>query len=259
LSRQHFLCYASPRVERLVLQLKQHGVEATALSFQKIATSIDQAMSARQFLRTLADFDAVVFTSPNAVDALAPFAQELPDVLAVSSVPQIFAVGPGTLAAVAGQFPLFAVRHPHEHFDADGVEHVLLESQPVRAKIAVVRGKAGREDWIDRLRLRGFDVTLFAVYEAHSTEPHPAAAQAFLSAWQQQLECQVVLSSVNNVQQWCQWTAALGLEQAQLQQRIHAIAIHPKIRRELDQLAYTHTQLIAPGIESLVQALKLRL
>ncbi len=259
----HFLCYAAPRVERLVLGLGQAGLLAYSLPFQTIHTTVEQATSARQCLRTLVNFDCVVFTSPNAVEAVAPFVQELPELIGQLSLPTMYAVGAGTAAALAQHFPYFVVKTPDDGADADAVEQAILRAttpdQRNHLKLAVVRGQVGREDWLDRLGQHGVSVTIFAVYEATDGAPSSEALARFRTALEQlatyHQPMSVVMSSVHNVALFFAWAHESALAPALLH-KVHWFAIHPKIKKELDQRGYSHTRLIAPGNQSLLDALK---
>jgi uroporphyrinogen-III synthase len=251
----HYLCYAQPRVTRIASALAQAGIAVQVLPFQRVATSVVQATTARQALRDLANFDAVVLTSPNAVEALAVFVPELQPVQAAVSLPKIYAVGPGTAAALAAFFPDWPVKLPQDGYDADAVEQALLADRKEANHVAVIRGLVGRDDWIQRLQSAGFQTQLFVVYEAIDCQPEPAMGSLFKASVVASDPISVVLSSVRNVAQWIQWAQQLGLANEQLV-NIKLFAIHPKILRELHGRGFTHTQLISPGSEALREALK---
>jgi uroporphyrinogen-III synthase len=246
-----------------VAQLGLAGIVAHPLPFQRIETTLVQATIARQLLRQIPDFDALVFTSPNAVEAVAAITQEPQTGLAVVAAPLVYAVGPGTAAALKTHFPMLGVTLPSGGFDGDAVLKALLpgadgispSSIKVGAKVAIVRGEQGRDDWIEQLAAAGLQIQRFAVYHAIDCLPSHQEQSRFLTRVRAGEPTGLVLSSVRNTASWQSWSEQNGLSKGQCS-NLQIWAIHPNILRQLDLLGYPRTNLIAPGIESLRDALK---
>jgi uroporphyrinogen-III synthase len=129
-------------------------------------------------LGALAEFDAIIFTSANAVRFGASLLDQRRDLV-------LAAVGPATARALNQAGYRVAVQPPPSHgtFDSEGLlQHPRLE-HPAGRRILIIKGSNGRPFLEVELARRGAQVVAAEVYERVPTNPSPAVLSALLASF----------------------------------------------------------------------------
>jgi len=163
------------QAERLGRLLVEAGAMPLYFPLIDIRPLADPA-DARRKLARLADYDAVVFVSANAVEQAAAL---LPAGASLGASALVAAVGPGTARALAAH-GVDRVLLPSRRYDSEG----LLERAELLAmqgrRVLIVRGRGGRELLPETLRARGATVEYAECYER---APPVAPVALLLDAW----------------------------------------------------------------------------
>lgn len=160
----------SEQATELTRRLRDYGADVDEVPMIRIDPPTDIG-SARQAVAGFAAYDYVLFTSINAVAAVKLMADEA-GVDLTQPGPRVFAVGPGTAAAVTGA----GLSHEalSDEFTADGLARE-LSSQPLEGlKVLLPRAEVGREQLPAALRRRGAQVDDIAVYLTTTDPAAPA-------------------------------------------------------------------------------------
>jgi uroporphyrinogen-III synthase len=261
-----------PRVEKLVAELQNLGFEAFPLGLQKIVIDDDLRNQTTLAWQRIAQFDALVFVSPNAVDVFFDARQEH----ALTPNLRVLCVGPATAQALAQRLPSGSQQliGCGTSNDADGVVLLLnnlrQESivktksqgalfQPL--KVLVVRGVSGRDDWIAACRTAGDLVEVLAAYRSIEQAPSTAALEQLFKeqAKHRQGDPSSVVFVVASTQLTgrlfdCLSAASPSLAQWALGQP--SLAIHQKIVQRLQSFGFVAPKLISPGVQGIVEGLK---
>jgi uroporphyrinogen III methyltransferase/synthase len=152
----------------LIARLRDYGAEVELVPMIRIGPPTDLE-SPRQALRGFSAYDYVVFMSINAVDAVKTLSAQMGLDLTRPG-PLIFAVGPGTAAAV-GEAGLVCQALANE-FTSEGLTRALEAHSMSGRRVLLPRSEIGRETVPAALRRRGAYVDDVAVY---LTSPDPEA------------------------------------------------------------------------------------
>lgn len=145
----------------LARMLRERGAEVEAIPTIEIKALADSsALDAA--LRQLADFDWLILTSVNGVEALFARAEELGVSLAALKQIQICAIGPATRRAIEKRGMKVAVV-PKQYVAESVVE--ALRGKVDEKRILLVRAKEARDVIPRELRKAGADVTVVTAYE----------------------------------------------------------------------------------------------
>jgi uroporphyrinogen-III synthase len=140
--------------------LVEYGAEVEVVPMIRLGPPTDLE-SPRSALRGWGGYDYVVFTSINAVDAVARLSAAL-ELDLTGPGPLVFAVGPGT-AAAAGRAGL-ACQPLAEEFTSEGLARALEAYAMEGRRVLLPRSEIGRETVPTALRARGAYVDDVAVY-----------------------------------------------------------------------------------------------
>ena len=263
-----FLTYARPRVQQIIAALATENIQASSLSFQQIVQTQVQAADCQDHAQRIDQFDYIVFISPNSIDA---FFQVNQDLIGPGSVwflepERLVVVGPGSQAALDHWLgtTLPACEAPAPKLvrtqDADGVLDQLISKAAVRSahgtglatKVLVVKGTAGRVDWIQQARHAGLIIQELQAYCAQDCWPDDAATDALIHCKHQNLSPLLLLTSTSNVARLILW--AQSKSQAKLLpwlQQQTVLAIHPRIAAQLRAQSFADVKEISPGFDAL--------
>jgi uroporphyrinogen-III synthase len=135
---------------------------AGARAFAVPTVEIEPREGDAAMLRDAPQYDAIVFTSPNAVEHAG---RQVPEIFARLDGCNVFAVGPGTRDALGAQ-GVVAAAPPAEDASSEGLLR-LPAFVPFAGKgkrVLIVRGEGGREFFGETLRRQGAAVTFAEVY-----------------------------------------------------------------------------------------------
>lgn len=240
-----------PQADEWVQRLREAGLDAVALPLLRILP-VDDVAPLRAAWASLAHKRLVMFVSANAVQA---FFDARPTGLPWPGATWAGSTGPGTSAALrACGVPSACVLEPApdtERLDSEALWQQRLQSHAWRGQQAlVVRGEGGR-DWLaDKLRAQGAQVVFLAAY--HRAAPvWDTRQQAFVDqARALPQSCCWLFSSSEGVNHLgplapgADWSRSL------------ALASHPRIADTARSLGFAQVQVVPPGFDALVQALK---
>lgn len=208
----------------------------------------DVASELRRCWATLAERRLVMFVSANAVAhffAAAGGSAWPPQTLAGST-------GPGTTAALmAAGVPASCLREPGPEagrLDSEALWQRLRDLDWFGASVLIVRGEGGR-DWLaETLRNAGALVEHVAAYRR--TLPRLSDEQATLLAAAEADPARHVwhFSSSEAVHNLPRLAPGGGWRTS------HAMATHPRIGEAARSVGFTQVQVLAPGVQSLLQA-----
>ena len=288
-----FLTHAKPRVQSIIASLASEQIQAHALSFQMIAQTPSQTQACQMHYAGAAQWDHLVFVSPNAVDAFfqpnvafirgessaetsAPnSARTLATRVNPFSDGQLLVTGPGTLAALEHWLgPLTDALAQNRSrqidspaFDADGLMAQINELIIAREKsnkraspnqplnILVVKGEVGRVDWIAAIRAKGVIVEELQAYCAVDCEPDVDTVSELARHHQMGKSAIIVMSSVANVQRLVAWAQLPA--QSGFRQWLEGqffCGIHPRIVAQLREQSFVNVKEIMPGLDGLRMA-----
>jgi uroporphyrinogen III methyltransferase/synthase len=153
----------------LVDLLETLGAEAIEASLIRIVPPEDFA-ALDHACQTVANFDWIVFSSVNSVDAfMARLREAALDLRALNGV-KVCAVGTATSSRLASAG--FRVDLVPKEFNAEAVVHALTASaNPVGLKVLFPRADIGREVVPEELRKRGAEVTEVIAYRTVASDP----------------------------------------------------------------------------------------
>ena len=240
-----------PQADEWVQRLRAAGVDALALSLMQIQPVADDA-PLRDAWAALGQHQLVMFVSANAVQAF--FAARH---LQAAWPPGCWAgsTGPGTSAALRAHGVLQGcIREPAP--DSPRLDTEALWQQQLQAhdwpgqRVLVVRGEGGR-DWLaDTLRAHGAQVDFLTAYRRAAPELDPAQQQWLAQAQAQPLGWCWLFSSSEAVANLALLAPGADWSQAP------ALATHPRIADTARRHGFAATQAVAPGFDTLLQALK---
>ena len=208
---------ARAQASKLTTKLDALGARCIELPAIKIAPPPDAYRTVDQAIQRIADYDWLIFTSTNGVDAF--FARLFAagkDARALSRA-RLAAIGTSTAKRLR-VYGLTADLMPGE-FRAEGILAVLKEHLVAGARILIPRALEAREILPDRLREYGASVDVAPVYETVTEEDDPAAVRAMLAAGEIDFVTFASSSTVKNL------VKLLG--DAALLQKAKVIAIGP--------------------------------
>ena len=159
----------------LSARLREHGAEVVETPLIQVEPPSDIEAALRSVASFLT-YDDVVFTSANAVSAVATLAGRA-GVNLGSPGPRIFAVGPVTAAALH-QLAVRCDELP-ERYTADALAELMGAQQLAGRRVLLPRSEAGRPELPVALRRLGAVVDDAAVYQ---TIPEPKAAAVLVDA-----------------------------------------------------------------------------
>jgi len=247
------LTQPAPRVERLARRLRSHGHEVVELPSRRLEVPGGDAAGAA--LHSLAEYDWVVFVSPGAVEAALEGRRD-PWPAGVG----IAVIGPGSEQALA-EYGLRApavriVRPPAAPYDADALLRAPPFAAPAGARILVLRGEAGRVDWMQTLRERGAQVDAVSLYRTRALEL-PAEGLTVLRRWAASgAAARFVFTSVDAVEAVTGWLSEPPLRGWALAQT--ALTVHRRIEDALRARGWAAARLVEPGESALLAALESR-
>jgi uroporphyrinogen-III synthase len=191
----------------------------------------------------LADFDAVIFASANAVIHSLPHWQQ-----AWPSSVMPFAVGPGT-AAVLAQYGVARALTPASQFDSEGLL-ALPELQEVAGKrILLIRGQGGRLSLAQTLTQRGASITLLDCYRRSCPS---TGALGLLEAWQEGRIDAILLTSSEGASNLLQILPSKALAYLK---STPIFVPHPKVLAHCQNLGLSQLHLTAGGEQGLLNGL----
>ena len=200
---------------------------------------------ARDKLARLADYDAVVFVSANAVEQAAAL---LPAGASLGAPAIVAAVGPGTARSLAAH-GVERVLLPASRYDSEGLlERVELTAMQGR-RVLIVRGRGGRELLADTLRARGATVDYAECYER---APPVAPITALLDAWHADRLHAVTITSSEGLRHL---HASLPGEGRERLRATPVFVTHERMRETARALGLDDVVLAAAGDDGLHQAL----
>ncbi|EHR70244.1 uroporphyrinogen-III synthase [Burkholderiales bacterium JOSHI_001] len=240
-----------PQADEWVQRLRAAGVDAVALPLMQIQPVADDA-PLRAAWTTLPRHQLVMFVSANAVQAF--FAARPLDAL---WPPACWAgsTGPGTSAALrACGVAQGCIREPapdSPRLDTEALWQQRLQDQNWRGqRVLVVRGEGGR-DWLaDTLREHGAQVDFLTAYRRAAPTldaPHwqwLAQAQAHPFGWCWLFSSSEAVANLTQLVPQANWSQA------------RALATHPRIADNARKHGFVQAQVVAPGFDAQVQALK---
>jgi uroporphyrinogen-III synthase len=148
------------QTEKLANEIQFYG--GLAICFPTIEIVGLKRSQLRQKLQKLADFDFVVFISPNAVYNAVEHIRALWPLWPVKT--KTLAIGPGTREALT-HHDLPADYSPIKNFSSQGLVEILLLKDPVQKKILVIKGIGGHLAFLQELKKRAATVSSLAVYK----------------------------------------------------------------------------------------------
>lgn len=246
------LTQPAPRVRTLAARLREGGHETLELPLSRIVERTHEP-SVRETMERLSTFDWVILVSPAAVRVAA-------DMKSVQwpSATGVAVVGPGSLQAIVDcALPVDPARVvcPREA-PFDGQALARLPQLDVRdgSRVLVLRGTAGSEDWIARLRDRGAQVEVLALYR-HDALEAGADALGTLAAWlagaNGPVFCVTQVATVQRLE-----TALAARDLLDAAHRCRVLAIHPRIADALRGAGWNDVRTIEPGDRALALALE---
>lgn len=217
------------QADGLAAGLRTLGANPVMLPLLEIAPAPDQA-ALQAFAQRAADYQLLIFISPNAVSYGMAALHRIPHGVRVA------AVGQGTARALNKQH----VEHvivPSERFDSEGLLALPELRQVAGWRIAILRGDGGRELLGDTLASRGAQVEYVTCYQRSK----PALdALAWLAA---QPDAIAVTSSeaLEHLRQ------GLGEASATLAQTATLFVTHPRIAGIAQSQGWRHVVITAAG------------
>ena len=238
---------ARAQASKLTTMLDALGARCIELPAIKIAPPPDAYRAVDQAIQRIADYDWLIFTSTNGVDAF--FARLFAagkDARALSRA-RLAAIGTSTAKRLR-VYGLTADLMPGE-FRAEGILAVLKEHLVAGARILIPRALEAREILPDRLREYGASVDVAPVYETVTEEDDPAAVRAMLAAGEIDFVTFASSSTVKNL------VKLLG--DAALLQKTKVIAIGPITAETCESLGIKPTAVAKEyTIDGMVSAIR---
>lgn len=246
------LTQPAPRVRTLAARLREQGHETLELPLSRIVECTHEP-SVRETMERLSEFDWVILVSPAAVRVAASMQS-----VRWPQTTRIAVVGPGSLQAIVDCAlpvdPALVVCPREAPFDGDALARLPQLDVRDGSRVLVLRGTAGSETWIARLRERGARMDVLALYRHEPLEPG-ADTLGTLAAWLADAGRPVFcVTQVATVQRLQAALAATGLRDAA--HRCRVLAIHPRIVAVLRDAGWTDARTIEPGDRALSHALE---
>lgn len=238
-----------PRSLQLARSLEARGHRVLGLPFTRIETLKSPGLAA-----SLGAYGCVIAVSPAAVEALAEaVAGEWPQ-----PGPSIGLIGPGSLAALQASSlaacDLHIIRPLVPPYDAQSLI-AMPEVAPTRLRKAlVVRGEAGRDDWIASLRRRGTEVDLLALYARVAIEPAAQDRQTLVSWLENDTPVYCLFTQTDAVQAFCALPETARLAGAAAP--CIALAIHERIAEVARNAGFSRVSVIEPGESAIAAAIE---
>ncbi len=200
----------------------------------------------------LAEFDAVIFVSPSAVEMfLAPYGAQ-PHALPARL--SLFAPGPGTAEALAMVGAEDVAIPEDERYDAQGLLALpALGPEAIAGRrVLIVRGERGRDDLPETLRARGAEVELIAAYRSEAPATPPEGLLELID--RRSIDAISVMSSeaVSNL------VALVSPPRREALLALPLYASHPRIAEAARTLGFTEVITTQAGDAGLIAALLLR-
>ncbi len=244
------LVYTQPRASELAQALNRSNLPAQTLSLQQVGF-LDNEFD----WSCASESDAWIWTSPNAVRSQAT---RLTQIRATAQRIKHWTIGTGTAEALQAELPnakVFAAQQ-----DADSLVQQLLQ-QPTLNRLLVIRGRQGRDDWLETLRLSGRRVSVVYGYEILDREPESQEIQALQRVMfnpdSDAMDSVIwVVGSTPLANLLHHWLKQKGPEWLLRAQRNPCVSIHPNIVHRLQQLGFARVELIAPGSQGLINGLQ---
>ena len=123
--------------------------------------AINKKVALKQ-IRKMAEYDFVIFISPNTVFEIANYIHNAYPVWPKQT--KIIAIGPGTVKALK-LHNLPADYYPEKNFSSEGVLMLLPLQQPHQKNILIIKGQGGRSALSKTLKKRGAQITMLEVYK----------------------------------------------------------------------------------------------
>lgn len=233
-----------------VSKLRAQGLRAEALPLIAIGPAPDAA-ALHQMLAALRPGALVMFVSPNAVQQSVA---ALGGHWAWPEGVRAAATGPGTVAAllVAG-VPEGSITAPPEgalQFDSETLWQLLRHEDWRDRQVRVVRGEGGREWFADTLRAAGAEVQLVQGYSRCAAMLDESGLALLQRALAQPNDVRWLFSSSESIDHLmglapgADWSASL------------ALVSHPRIAERALARGWRHVQLVLPGLDAIVQAMR---
>lgn len=239
-----------PRVRGLAARIRLHGHQALELPVRRLRPL---PAGAGWAVELPARYDWVIFVSPGAIEiALAGFAGAWPESVGIA------VVGPGSASELARHSCIGAgVRivqpgvAPH---DAEALLQTPPFDVPRGLRVLVLRGVSGREDWLARLRGRGAQVEVRALYET-VREPVAPQALACLVQWAaEDVPVVIAVTSVDTVDSLERLLA--GRDLLRWARTRTVLTQHPRIAQALRERGWSGVRSVAPGDDGMLAGIE---
>jgi uroporphyrinogen-III synthase len=243
-----------PRARPLAEALRALGHEALELSFTVIESLMAQP-AAMAIMRSLAEFDRVIFVSPTAIEVVL---EALPGPWPQAVAPTV--IGPGSLEALSrnGLDAHPALLMPSGPvFDSAALLAGSELRAPLRSRILIVRAEGGNTVIEEELGRRGARVTALEAYRRHGIAPDPQAL-GILSDWLPGNTTDQAATIVVTTIEAADRLGALADGSPALSglRRNRALAIHPRIELRLRDDGWSDVAAVAPGLDALRAAIE---
>lgn len=243
-----------PQAARLAAVLQQAGFRAEAVPTLEIAPPPDADTLTGQAPAQLQQAQVAIFVSRNAVDWLwRLLGDEAHTYLAHC---QVFAVGPGTAAALQAQ-GLAEASRPDRGSDSEALLALpqLSEEAVTGQRVVIVRGRGGRALLAETLQQRGAEVGYLEVYQRRQASE---TVQRLPGLWQTAPPAAIVVSSPAGLEALLDMTAAAD------QPRLLAtplLCMGGHLQEQSRHLGFEECIPVTPagGDEAIVSALRARL
>lgn len=245
------LTQPAPRVAALCEQVRMAGLAAVSLGFSSLQPI--EGASAGLLSLDFERYDRIVFVSPSAVW----FARDAIHRMVQARRPRIAVIGAGTQAALIAQQPDVQPLKPSQSpYDAEHLA-AIPEMQPAdNQSMLIVRADRGRNDWIERYRQQGVEMTVVALYRALATEPAPEAVQSLAQLALADSKALTVVSSVGLADRLVSWRPDIAQDQPLITtwlRRQPVFVSHPRIAGRLTDGGFGST-ILPSDDQSLVGA-----
>jgi len=225
------------QADGLAAKLQKLGANPVMLPLLEIAPAPDQN-ALQAFVQRVANYQLLIFISPNAVAYGMSALQQIPAGVYVA------AVGQGTAKALH-KLKVEEVIVPSERFDSEGLLALPELQQVAGWHIAILRGDGGRELLGETLASRGAQVEYVTCYRRSKPE---LDAQVWLAA---QPDVIAVTSSEALTHLW----QGLGEAAATLARTATLFVAHPRIAEIAHSQGWQHVVIAAAGDDGMCAGL----
>jgi uroporphyrinogen-III synthase len=245
------LTQPQPRVAALAAQLRLAGHHPIVCSFAELVP--DAAELERLASTRWEDYERVLLTSPSAVEfLLVALERRMPAGI------RLGVVGPGSLQALRDGLTsggaVDVIHPPGPPYDADALLALPQLADLGGRRVMVLRGKRGRNDWIETLAARGASLDVRILYASRPIEPANEARQELIELSQRAAPAVFVVTTSESAQQLDNWAASGGFGAWARGQR--ALTVHRRIAEVLAGLGWNTITVVAPGENALQAALE---